>query len=229
MVHLVRVLAILGAALSVALVHSWVHGPVIVTTRDPAQGRQLDPLDPEVDPAEGSQGAGETPATDPPATDPAPTNPPATDPPATDPPATNPPTTPRQPDRGPEQYDVTTFGKFIDFDQTRFLHRYINTGQILFIDARSKEEDYAAGHIAGAIRMSADMFDSGHPDAEAIFNYADDTRIVIYCSGGECDESESTRARLEMRGYLVSHIYKNGWEEWSQKAPARLKKTGIDP
>ncbi|MBX3363574.1 MAG: rhodanese-like domain-containing protein [Phycisphaeraceae bacterium] len=214
MKHLTRFLAMLGLALSVALVHSWVHGPLVVRTGDPKAGRPL-PERPE------------TAARDPSGDRPAQANDEPDQPDATVPRGT-PGVTPGA--TVPRQFDVTTFGKFIDFDEAVFLHGFIDSGLVVFVDARSREDHYTAGHIAGAVRLSADMFDAGHPDVDMFMgSYPDDVRIVIYCSGGDCDESESTRARLMMRGYEVSHIYKNGWDEWSVRVGLEKIRVGIDP
>lgn len=225
---LMRTMAIIGLGLTGALIHSWVHPALTLRAPEPDQGQPLVPVQPNVDP-------------DKPSPDPQPQN--NTAPGQSDTGAnqggTNPPvqpngqtpaqgTPPAQPD-APRVFDVRTFGTFIDFEQTRYLLQFVDSGQVTFIDARHDQAAYEAGHIPGAIRLSADMFDNADAKAEEFINFYDPSaRYVIYCSGGDCDESENTRNRLYDRGYTVSHIYKNGWDEWVTK-PGVPVTTGDQP
>src|SRR5262249_8548731 len=55
------------------------------------------------------------------------------------------------------------------------------------IAARNKEK-YAAGHIKGAFRISEEDFRAGDPAILAAIPRS--STLVVYCSGGKCDESE---------------------------------------
>lgn len=86
-----------------------------------------------------------------------------------------------------------------------------------FLDARRSAE-YAQGHIRGALSISvwegdADerltRFDAaGHPLKSP---------VVIYCSGGDCQDSGLLAARLVGLGYRHLLIYRGGYPEWSAK------------
>lgn len=227
-----RAVAIVGLGLTGALVHSWVHAPLVLRAPEPDPGKPL-LLPPGTDTGDGSanrdpsqgtspggghsagdQGAGDGKA-------PGPQNPPAG--------GTSVPPSNQAQGRAQRVFDVRTFGTFIDFEQTKYLLQFVDSGQVTFIDARSDQAAYEAGHISGAIRLSADMFDNADARVDEFINFFDPSaRYVIYCSGGDCDESENTRNRLFARGYAVTHIYKNGWDEWVTKQGTPIT-TGDQP
>jgi rhodanese-related sulfurtransferase len=85
---------------------------------------------------------------------------------------------------------------------------------IVFIDARD-EEHYQQGHIPGAYE-----FDPYHP--EKYFNSVMPVcqkaeQVVVYCNGGDCDDSES--AALLLRDVGVPNqklfVYAGGFTEWT--------------
>lgn len=89
-------------------------------------------------------------------------------------------------------------------------------GTILFVDARG-DEYYQAGHIPGAYQL-----DYYHPDkylltvVPACQNAA---QIVVYCTGGDCEDSEMTALMLRDLGVPNEKlfIYSGGMTEWDDK------------
>lgn len=89
-------------------------------------------------------------------------------------------------------------------------------GRILFVDARD-EKRFAAGHIPGAR-----LFDHYHPeqyiqDLLAAAALAD--TIVLYCSGGTCEDSRLAAGDLIALGVPASRlaIYVGGFSGWKQQ------------
>lgn len=85
---------------------------------------------------------------------------------------------------------------------------------IVFIDAR-KEEEYQKGHIPGAYE-----FDPYHPEdyLAAVLPVGQNAgQIVVYCSGGDCDDSET--AALLLRDVGIANqklfVYGGGFTEWT--------------
>ena len=85
---------------------------------------------------------------------------------------------------------------------------------IVFIDARD-EEHYQQGHIPGAYE-----FDPYHPEKyfDTILPICQKAaQIVVYCNGGDCDDSES--AALLLRDVGVPNqklfVYGGGITEWT--------------
>lgn len=206
-----RSFAILGVALVVALFHSWFQ-EVTLAPPEPDTGKELVVSPGTTRPAD--QGSPTDVAGDQSTDTPPVTNPQGPD--ETGPVADTPPRAAQIPP--PTAFSTADIrGKqFITFEQTLWLLNFVESAQVVFIDARHDADAYAAGHIPSAIRLSADMFDDLDPVAEEFYiNTPQDTRLVIYCGGGDCDESINTASRLTDRGFTVYHIFKGGWQEWS--------------
>jgi rhodanese-related sulfurtransferase len=87
-------------------------------------------------------------------------------------------------------------------------------GSIVFIDAR-EEAPYQEGHIPGAYE-----FDPYHPDKyfSTVFPVCRAAeQIVVYCNGGDCDDSESAAVTLRDVGIATNKlfIYGGGIAEWA--------------
>lgn len=95
-----------------------------------------------------------------------------------------------------------------------------------FLDARRSDE-YAEGHIAGAwclpvweadIETRITLFEAGArpsgPDP-----------LVIYCNGGDCEDSNLLAERLMRLGYRNLWIYRAGYPDWVQRQLPTAKGT----
>ncbi len=87
-------------------------------------------------------------------------------------------------------------------------------GLVVFIDARDAAH-YTDGHIPGAYPL-----DRYHPDKDLAADLnpcqaAD--QIVVYCTGGECEDAEYTAILLREAGIPNQRlfVYGGGFEEWS--------------
>jgi len=85
--------------------------------------------------------------------------------------------------------------------------------QIVFVDARNDAE-YPAGHIPGAW-----LFDPYHPEkyyatVEPVCEAAQ--QIIVYCHGGDCDDSLTAATLLRDLGIAATNIfvYAGGMSEW---------------
>ena len=84
---------------------------------------------------------------------------------------------------------------------------------ICFVDARSQEV-YAAGHIPGSYR-----FDHYHPEAglaEVLPLCQAAEVVVVYCNGGDCEDSRLTAHTLQELGVPAERlrVYEGGLAEW---------------
>ena len=52
---------------------------------------------------------------------------------------------------------------------------------------------------------------------------AQNAPIVIYCSGGACEDSHMLAQKLWGVGYNNALIYKDGWPDWLQHGGATAK------
>ena len=91
----------------------------------------------------------------------------------------------------------------------------------LFLDAR-RTSVYRDGHIAGARPFSvweADVDDK----VKALFAEGRDQSapVVIYCSGGDCEDSHMLGQKLYMAGFDNVLVYKDGYPGLGETRPAR--------
>jgi len=87
-------------------------------------------------------------------------------------------------------------------------------GDVVFVDARASE-DYAEGHIPGAVSMPLNEFDERiHAFLET---YPVSKKIVTYCSGRECEDSHFLAEKLMDAGYTETKIFIDGYPGWEEK------------
>jgi rhodanese-related sulfurtransferase len=86
---------------------------------------------------------------------------------------------------------------------------------VIFVDARD-DEHYQAGHIPGAYQL-----DHYHPEnylAEVLPACQSAEKIVVYCKGGSCEDSEQTALLLGDSSGIPKtklFVYIGGFDEWS--------------
>ena len=87
----------------------------------------------------------------------------------------------------------------------------------LFLDAR-RTSVYEQGHIAGARPISVWDADKGDK-VNALFSERSDPSeqnlpIVIYCSGGDCEDSHMLAQKLWGVQFNNVYVYKDGYPDW---------------
>lgn len=87
-------------------------------------------------------------------------------------------------------------------------------GVVIFVDARD-DEHYQAGHIPGAFQL-----DHYHPErylATVLPACQAAQKIVVYCKGGSCEDSEQTAIFLRDAGISKDRlfVYAGGFDEWT--------------
>jgi rhodanese-related sulfurtransferase len=90
-------------------------------------------------------------------------------------------------------------------------------GSVLFLDAR-RSSVYRDGHIPGARSMSvweADIDDK----VRQLFSEGRDQSapVVIYCSGGDCEDSHMLGQKLYFVGFDNVLVYKDGFPDWQKR------------
>ncbi len=105
----------------------------------------------------------------------------------------------------------------IDLAGVVALHNDPNTlaGLNIFVDARN-DEAYEAGHIPGAVQCDHYRLDRYIDNVMQFASAAD--KIVVYCNGGQCEDSIFMCTNLYERGIDFDRIYlfAGGWKEWEQ-------------
>jgi len=87
----------------------------------------------------------------------------------------------------------------------------------LFLDAR-RSSVYAEGHIPGARTFPVWESDID-ARVKALFEEGLDQRapVVVYCSGGNCEDSHMLAEKLYMVGFDNVLIYKDGFPDWQKR------------
>jgi len=84
-----------------------------------------------------------------------------------------------------------------------------------FLDAR-RSSDYEDGHLPGA--WSVPIWEAAAParitEFEARANPSPQSPIVIYCAGGDCEDSRLLARKLVDLGYRNLFIYRDGFPDW---------------
>jgi rhodanese-related sulfurtransferase len=111
-------------------------------------------------------------------------------------------------------------------DDVAFLH----SKGALFLDAR-RTSVYEQGHIPGARPFS--VWESDIDDkVRKLFDERSDPRdqekpIVIYCSGGDCEDSHMLAQKLWGIQFNNVYVYKDGFPDWQRRGQAIH--TGANP
>lgn len=106
----------------------------------------------------------------------------------------------------------------------------LHAAGVLFLDAR-RTSVFEAGHIAGSHSYSvweADIDDKVNKLFEERSDPAEQNRpIVIYCSGGACEDSHMLAQKLWGIQFNNVYVYKDGFPDWQQRGGA--VRTGGQP
>ncbi len=216
MTSVARAFSILGLALVAGLIHSWVT-PISIAAEGNAKAA-AEKL------AESQTNAGD--ANPEQSADPNQERLPVTDPGS----GSDDPPVDQAPGGGaidPDQ--VTDPTLHLSLNQLRTLfeqHIQAQTGEVVLIDARGQEGAYEAGHILGAEHITTDIFwdnleviyfGAPMPAQERMQMVAPDQWVVIYCGGGDCDESENLRTLLvDSFGLENVWIFEAGYPAWEE-------------
>jgi rhodanese-related sulfurtransferase len=84
-------------------------------------------------------------------------------------------------------------------------------GGLLVLDSR-EHEDFAAGHVKGAVAAHADEMMG---DLEWLDKTAKDPRpILVYCDGGDCELSLNLSFELTQSGHRKVMVFTDGFPAW---------------
>lgn len=106
-------------------------------------------------------------------------------------------------------------------EDVQILHRR----KALFLDAR-RSSVFAEGHIAGA--RSFPVWESDIDDrVKALYEEGLDQQapVVVYCSGGNCEDSHMLAEKLYMVGFDNVLVYRDGFPDWQKRGLAVSKGT----
>jgi rhodanese-related sulfurtransferase len=88
---------------------------------------------------------------------------------------------------------------------------------VLLLDARP-DLFYQLGHIPGAAHLPKDGYAEAYAGLEPHLRDGGYRLLVIYCSGGDCEDSVFVVEKLRAAGHGPLAIFEGGWEEWEREA-----------
>jgi rhodanese-related sulfurtransferase len=84
----------------------------------------------------------------------------------------------------------------------------------LILDARP-ELFHRIGHVPGSIALPRDEFEVYYKKHQVEMERNKAQPLVIYCSGGSCEDSGLVSETLKKLGYTNVGIFRGGWDEWT--------------
>jgi rhodanese-related sulfurtransferase len=88
----------------------------------------------------------------------------------------------------------------------------------LVLDAR-RMKDYELGHIAGARAFPVWESDIDARVTALVGEGRDGSiPLVLYCSGGDCEDSHMLAQKLFGAGFNNLLVYRDGWPDWVKRA-----------
>ena len=101
------------------------------------------------------------------------------------------------------------------------IRKLYDAGVTTIVDARSPEE-YAEGHIAGAVNMPFDEVFKDPDKVKALVTHGRPI-IVTYCGGGDCDLSRNLAFSLIDAGHKKVLVFLEGYPAWKDSgAPVTI-------
>jgi rhodanese-related sulfurtransferase len=143
--------------------------------------------------------------------------------PPTQQPATQPPSNP------PPGNAATASAKYVPHPDKPYIEigykdvAALHAGGALFLDAR-RTNVYEQGHIAGARPFSVWESDADEK-VKGLWEQRQDPKeqalpIVIYCTGGDCEDSHMLAQKLWGAQFSNIYVYKDGFPDWQAKGGA---------
>jgi rhodanese-related sulfurtransferase len=132
----------------------------------------------------------------------------------------------QQPTTTPAKKDITKFQPHTDKPYIEIAYADVaalHSANALFLDAR-RTSIYEGGHIAGARPFSvweSDIDDKVNKLFEERSDPASQAKpIVVYCSGGDCEDSHMLAQKLWGIQFNNVYVYKDGFPDWQKHGGA---------
>jgi rhodanese-related sulfurtransferase len=95
----------------------------------------------------------------------------------------------------------------------------LHAAGVPFLDAR-RTSDYADGHVAGARPVSVWESDVDEKVMALIGELDGKKPLVVYCSGGDCEDSHLLAQKLWGAGFNGVLVYRDGFPDWVKRGGA---------
>ncbi len=91
--------------------------------------------------------------------------------------------------------------------------RFLDDPDTVFVDDR-REEDYRERHVRSAVFLPEENVEERFATVQGLM--PEDSRIILYCYGPECDMAEKVAQFLAQKGYKNMMIMTAGFRAWEK-------------
>jgi rhodanese-related sulfurtransferase len=91
--------------------------------------------------------------------------------------------------------------------------RFLDDPETVFIDSR-REEDYRERHVKSALFLPEENVEERFVAVQGLM--PEESRIILYCYGPECDMAEKVAGFLAQNGYRNMMIMTAGFRAWER-------------
>jgi len=105
--------------------------------------------------------------------------------------------------------------KFHMLDLAAFVEMRKEFPDALLLDARP-EVFHRLGHIPQALSLPCDEFEDFYKAQRDILEKSKSRPVLVYCSGGSCDDGKMVAGALVRLGFTQVYLFKGGWDAWTQ-------------
>ncbi len=109
--------------------------------------------------------------------------------------------------------ELVIAGLKVPFVDEKDAFKFFNDGSTVFLDTR-REDDYRERRVKGALFLSPDDVQEQFLAIQPLL--PEDSRIILYCYGPECDMAERVVEFLAPMGYKNMMIMTAGLRGWEQ-------------
>ncbi len=98
---------------------------------------------------------------------------------------------------------------------------WLHARGVLFLDAR-RSKDFAQGHVSGARSFPVWEAEVVRERVEGLVAEGRDLSlpVVLYCSGGDCEDSHMLAQTLFGAGFENLLVYRDGFPDWVKRGGA---------
>jgi len=107
--------------------------------------------------------------------------------------------------------EIEVGGMKIPLIDEKAAYGFFGSEGTVFVDTR-KKEDYSKSHIKGAIFLAPEEKEEMFPLVQPLL--PEDSRVILYCYGPECDMAEKVVDFLAQLGYTNMMIMSAGFRAW---------------
>jgi len=109
--------------------------------------------------------------------------------------------------------ELLVAGVKVPFVNEKEAARFMGDAETVFVDTRP-EEDYRQGHVKAAVFLPADDVEERFITAQGLI--PEDSRVILYCFGPDCDMAERVAQFLAKTGYKNMMIMTAGFRAWEK-------------